>query len=128
EVDYDVRQSVTDLAAAVLPDAPQIWPQAPGNIAIDWPGFADDAAAREEREKIFADAAHVARVRLVNQRIVMAPMEPRAALACYDAESGRYVLPCAAQSAFVMGQPLAECLGEPIEKVRVISGDVGGAF
>ena len=128
EVDYEVRESVTDVAAAIRPAAAQLWPQAPGNIALDWPGFVDDAGTRAERQRIFAEAAHVARVRLINQRIVMAPMEPRAALASYDAGSDRYVLACASQSTFVLRQHLAQCLGVGAEGIRVVSGDVGGAF
>src|SRR5207248_5924054 len=77
---------------------------------------------------IFAGAAHVAHVRLVNQRIVMAPMEPRGALAEYDARTGRYILHCASQSAFVLRQNLAHTLGLPPDRIRVLSGDVGGAF
>jgi aerobic carbon-monoxide dehydrogenase large subunit len=127
-VDYLPRDPVTDVAAAGLPRAPQLWPEAPGNLALDWHGFAASDAGREERQRIFADAAHVARVRLVNQRIVMAPMEPRGALARYDGDSGRFILSCASQSAFVLRQHLAHCLGVPAERIRVMSGDVGGAF
>ena len=127
-VDYQPRAAVTDVIAAGLPEAPQLWPEAPGNLALDWRGFAAADADREERERIFAGAAHVARVRLVNQRVVMAPMEPRGALARYDRETDRFVLSCASQSAFVLRQHLAHCLGVAAERIRVLSGDVGGAF
>ena len=56
------------------------------------------------------------RVRLVNQRIVMAPMEPRAALAVYEPETDRYVLLVASQSAFVMRQNVARTMGVPAER------------
>ena len=49
-------------------------------------------------------------------------------MARYDSGDDRYVLSCASQSAFVMRQHLARCLGVEIDKVRVVSGDVGGAF
>ena len=127
-VDYQPRQSVTDITQAVAAGAPQIWPEAPGNIALEWHGFAPDPEQRRELERVFAEAAHVARVRLVNQRIVMAPMEPRAGLAEYDRAEGRYVLHCASQSAIALRQHLAQCLGIAPEGVRVLSGDVGGAF
>ena len=127
-VDYRPRDPVTDVALAGLPQAPQIWPAAPGNLALDWHGFAGADADRQERELIFAGAAHVARVHLVNQRIIMAPMEPRAALARYDAGADRFILACASQSAFVLRQDLAQCMRVPAERVRVLSGDVGGAF
>jgi carbon-monoxide dehydrogenase large subunit len=128
-VDYDERPSVTDTARAAQPDAPQIWPEAPGNVALDWHGFGDsDDATRQARERIFAGAAHVAHVRLVNQRIIMAPMEPRGALAEFDPAGDRYILRCASQSAVVLRQNLAQTLGLPPDRIRVLSGDVGGAF
>src|SRR3954453_10795592 len=125
-VSYEPRDPVTDVAAAVRSDAPQLWPEAPGNIALDWRGF--DSTERAALEAAFAGTAHVARVRLVNQRIIMAPMELRGALARYDEQSGRYILSCASQSAFVLRQNLAHCMGVASERIRVLSGDVGGAF
>ncbi|HXP06616.1 MAG TPA: xanthine dehydrogenase family protein molybdopterin-binding subunit [Stellaceae bacterium] len=128
EVDYAPRDSVADLVRAAEPGSPQIWPEAPGNVAVDWHPYGAKPDERAELDRIFAGAAHVARVRLVNQRIVMAPMEPRAALAIYEPESGRYVLHVASQSAFAMRQHVARTMGVPVEKLRVVSGDVGGAF
>ena len=128
EIDYSSRDGVTDLARAALPGAPQIWPEAPGNVALDWHPYPARPEGRAELDRIFAGAAHVARVSLVNQRIVMAPMEPRGALAAYDAESGRYLLHCASQSAYAMRQHVARTMGVPVAKVRIVSGDVGGAF
>jgi carbon-monoxide dehydrogenase large subunit len=125
-IDYDPREAVSDVAAAARADSPQVWPEAPGNIALDWHGFA--SPDRAAIDAAFAAAAHVARVRLVNQRIVMAPMEPRGALARHEADSGRFVLSCASQSAFVLRQNLARCMDLPPERIRVVSGDVGGAF
>ncbi len=128
-VEYDARDPVADLARAVEPGAPLIWPEAPGNIAVDWHGFtAPDPAARAQLDEAFATAAHVARVRLVNQRIVMAPMEPRGALAGFDPGSGRYTLHCATQSAIVLRHHLAGSLAVTSDRVRVVTGDVGGAF
>src|SRR5438874_7192674 len=83
---------------------------------------------RDELARLFAGAAHVARVRLVNQRVVMAPMEPRGALAEYDRAADRFVLHCASQSAVALRQNVAQTLGVAPERVRIVSGDVGGAF
>src|SRR5436305_2327494 len=60
-VDYEPRQSVTDVVEAVPPEAPQVWPEAPGNLALDWHGFAPNQQHRQELDRIFAGAAHVAR-------------------------------------------------------------------
>jgi aerobic carbon-monoxide dehydrogenase large subunit len=127
-VDYAPRDSVADLARAAEAGAPQIWPEAPGNVAVDWRPYPASPEGRAELDRIFAEAAHVARVRLVNQRLVMAPLEPRGALARYEPESGRYVLHVASQSAFAMRQHVARTMGVPVEKLRVVSNDVGGAF
>jgi carbon-monoxide dehydrogenase large subunit len=128
EIDYAPREAVSDLVRAAEPGAPLIWPAAPGNVALDCQPYPANPEGRAALDKIFASAAHVARVRLVNQRVVMAPLEPRGALAAYDRDADRYVIHCASQSAFVLRQSLARTLGVEPEKVRVISGDVGGAF
>jgi aerobic carbon-monoxide dehydrogenase large subunit len=127
-VDYQSRDSVTDVARAGMPDAPLLYPEVAGNVALDWQQFPADTEGRAELDRIFAGAAHVARVRLVNQRIVMAPMEPRGALAEYDADSERFILHAASQSTFVLRHHVARSLGIGTDRVRVLSGDVGGAF
>ncbi|MFZ2007525.1 MAG: xanthine dehydrogenase family protein molybdopterin-binding subunit [Stellaceae bacterium] len=128
EVDYAARDAVTDVARAAEPGAPQIWRDAAGNVAVDWHPYGAKPEERTALDRIFAGAAHVARVRLVNQRIVMAPMEPRAGVAVYEPETDRYVLHVASQSAFAMRQHVARTMGVPVEKLRVVSRDVGGAF
>src|SRR6516162_4688397 len=92
EVDYAARDAVTDVVRAAAPGAPQIWPEGSGNIAVDWHPYGAKSEDRVELDRIFAGAAHIASVRLVNQRIVMAPMEPRACVAVYEPETDRYVL------------------------------------
>ena len=128
EVDYAARDAVSDVARAAAPGAPQIWPEAPGNVAVDWHPYGAKPEERAALDRIFAGAAHVARVRLVNQRVVMAPMEPRAGVAVYEPDTERYVLHVASQSAFAMRQHVARTMGVPVEKLRVVSRDVGGAF
>jgi aerobic carbon-monoxide dehydrogenase large subunit len=127
-VDYREEAAIADVARAVAPGAPSLWEIAPNNVAVDWRGFAPDPAARPALDRAFAAAAHVVRVRLVNQRIVMAPMEPRGAVAAYDPATGRYTLYCASQSAIVLRHHVANCLGIEAGRVRVLTGDVGGAF
>jgi len=127
-VDYAAREAVTDVARAAAPGAPLVWPEAPGNLAVDWHPYGAKPEERAELDAIFTSAAHVATVRLVNQRIVMAPMEPRAALALYEPEGDHYVLHTQSQSTYVMRQHVARTMGVPVEQLRVISGDVGGAF
>jgi aerobic carbon-monoxide dehydrogenase large subunit len=128
-VDYDVLPSVVDLRAAGKPGAPQLWPEAPGNVALDWPGPAPDPVANAaEVEHVFASAPHVARVTVVNQRVIVAAIETRGATASYDAGADLYTLRVCSQGAGALRDSMASIMGTPKEQLRVITEDVGGAF
>jgi aerobic carbon-monoxide dehydrogenase large subunit len=128
-VDYQERTPVVDLHEAVREGAPQVWPEAPGNIAVDWPGPAVDPDANaKEVERAFASAKHVAKVGVLHQRIMVHSMEPRGATASYDQAADSYLLRCCSQSARALRDGLAPILGVPNPKLRVITEDVGGAF
>jgi carbon-monoxide dehydrogenase large subunit len=128
-VDYQERTPVVDLREAIRDGAPQVWPEAPGNIAVDWPGLAADPDANAgEVDRIIAAAPHVARVALVHQRIMVQSMEPRGATANYDRTNESYDLRCCSQSARTLRDGLAPILGVPNQRLRVVTEDVGGAF
>ncbi len=128
-VEYDERTPAVDLREAVQPGAAQVWPEAAGNIAVDWQGLAPDPAANaQEVERIMSSAKHVARVSVLHQRIVVASMEPRGATASYDPAADSYFLRCCSQSARALRDGLAPILGVPNPKLRVVTEDVGGAF
>jgi carbon-monoxide dehydrogenase large subunit len=128
-VDYEERAPAVDLREAVRTGAPQVWPEAPGNIAVDWPGLAADPDANaKEVERVIASARHVARVALVHQRILVQSMEPRGATASYDGANESYDLRCCSQSARALRDGLAPILGVPNQRLRVVTEDVGGAF
>jgi aerobic carbon-monoxide dehydrogenase large subunit len=128
-VDYAERTPAVDLREAVREGAPQVWPEAPGNIAVDWLGLAKDPEANaQEVDRIIASAKHVARVSLVHQRIMVHSMEPRGATASYDPANESYLLRCCSQSARALRDGLAPILGVPNQRLRVITEDVGGAF
>jgi carbon-monoxide dehydrogenase large subunit len=128
-VDYAPLEAVTDLLAAVKPGAPQVWAEAAGNVAVDWPGLAanpDEMAAKVD--EAIKSAAHVARVSLVHQRINVASMEPRGATASYDAANDSYLLRVCSQGARAMRDSMAGVMGIPPAKIRVTTEEVGGAF
>lgn len=128
-VDYTPLEAVTDMRAAIVPGAPQLWPEAPGNIGFDWTAPADpDGKKQAALDRAFSEAAHVARIELVNQRLVVASLEPRAATASFDATTGRYVLRCGTQGVGGMRMHLAESLGVKPEELLVLTDDVGGGF
>jgi aerobic carbon-monoxide dehydrogenase large subunit len=128
-VDYAERTPIVGLREAIQPGAPQVWPEAPGNIAVDWPGLAADPDANaKEVERVIAAAKHVARVSVTHQRLVVNSMEPRGATASYDTAADSYLLRCCSQSARALREGLAPILGVPNQRLRVVTEDVGGAF
>ena len=124
EVEYRELPSVNETALALDPAAPQIWPEAPGNIAVDWEtGNAAEVARALDR------AAHVTKLTVVNNRVAISPLEPRAALGVYDSESGRFTLTTPSQGVHDMRDQLADHIFKlPKDRFRVITPDVGGAF
>jgi carbon-monoxide dehydrogenase large subunit len=123
-VDYEELPAAATLERAMAPDAPRIWDDAPGNLALDWED--GDAAASA---RAFASAAHVERVRLLDTRVAPSAMEPRAALASFDAASGRYTLVASTQGVAIVRQMLAtQFFRLPVERFRVLTYDVGGGF
>ena len=128
-VEYEPLTPVMDARAALEAGAPQVWPEAPGNLGLDWPGFAagHEANAREV-DGTFAKAKFVARVALTNQRMAMASMEPRGGTAQYVADADAYILRVCSQGARIMRDNLAAIMKIPPVRLRVLTDDVGGAF
>ena len=122
-LDIDDLPAVTDARAADAPGAPQLYDDAPGNLLLDW-HFGDTDAVTAA----FARAAHVTKLDLRNSRVVVCAMEPRAALAEFDTEDDRYVLRAGCQGVFSQRNLLAGSLGVPAQKIRVLTGHVGGSF
>jgi aerobic carbon-monoxide dehydrogenase large subunit len=128
-VGYEELPAVADLRAAIAAGAPQLYPEAPGNVALDWPGpVPNDEAKLGAIDEAFGQAAHVAKVSVRNQRLIVASMEPRGAQAHYDAAKDFYTLRCCSQGAYPQREQLIAMMGLPREKMRVITEDVGGAF
>ncbi len=122
-VEIDELPAVVEMRDAVKPDAPQILDDVPGNVALDY-HFGDSAAV----EKAFAEAAHVSRLRLIDQRIVVNAMEPRACLAQYDAASERFTLHAPTQGVTGSQAGAAEMMKVPADKIHFIANNVGGSF
>jgi aerobic carbon-monoxide dehydrogenase large subunit len=127
-VQYDEMPPVTDPRDAIKPGAPLLHPEAPGNIAIDWPGMVESEGNEREVDAIIKGAAHVARVTVVHQRLIVASMETRGANASYDSKTETYHLRACSQSAGTVRNQAAPILGVANDKLHVITEDVGGAF
>jgi carbon-monoxide dehydrogenase large subunit len=122
-VDYDALPSVTELGEALQQGAVQLWPQAPGNLAFHF-RRGDPAAV----QAAFTTAAHSVSISLVNNRVVAASLETRAALAHHDASTGRLHLTISGQDVHGLRRDLATCFGLPPESIQVVCPDVGGGF
>jgi carbon-monoxide dehydrogenase large subunit len=127
-VEYAATPAVIDPREAEKPGAPQVHPDAPNNLAVDWPGVVESADNEREVDQIIKSAPHVARVTVRNQRMVVASMETRGATGVYDATSEIYTLYACSQSAGTIRNQAAPILGVANDRLRVITEDVGGAF
>ncbi|HWV54087.1 xanthine dehydrogenase family protein molybdopterin-binding subunit [Pseudorhodoplanes sp.] len=122
-LDIDPLPAVTLASDAAKPDAPQLFDDAPGNLALDYHyGDAEKVAAA------FAQAAHVTKLSLRNTRLVVAAMEPRAAVAEYDPTTEHFTLHAQSQGVFGMKGQLVDIMGIKPDKMRVLTGNVGGSF
>ena len=126
-VRYAPRPVVVDGVAALAEGAPQLHDGIARNRVYDWECGDPEATARA-----IASAAHVTRLTVVDNRLVTCFLEPRAALAEWDPVAGRYTgrytLHASLQSVHALAANLARILGVPTERVRCITGDVGGGF
>ncbi|MGE0007579.1 MAG: xanthine dehydrogenase family protein molybdopterin-binding subunit [Parvibaculaceae bacterium] len=82
----------------------------------------------EATEAAFAEAKKVVEIEVVNGRVLISPLEPRGALADYDRASGAYTLYTPSQGVHLIRRLVAPTLGVGIEKLRVVTHDVGGSF
>src|SRR2546423_1455142 len=121
ELDIEPLPAVTTASEAAAPGAPQLYDDVPGNVILDFL-FGES----EKVAQAFASAAHVTRLSLRNTRVVVAAMEPRAAICKY--ENDRWTLTAPGQGVFAMRNQLADILGVPQEKVRLVTPNVGGSF
>ena len=123
-ITYRPLPAVVDAMEALNEGAPQLWNEAPGNLSYRFER-GDKAAV----EAAFAAAEHVAEIELVNNRLVAAPIEPRAAIGSYAAVAGRFDLLLTGQGVHSLRQQLAEAVFHvPLDRVTVRAPDVGGGF
>src|ERR1700731_4149340 len=123
EVAYEVLPAVFHSEEAMAPGAPAVWDEGKNNVLIDT--FFGDAAATQQA---FARAAHIVPMDFHVDRVTGVPLEPRAALGHYDAQSRRYTLHAGSGGAVRQKPEPAAVLGLAPEALRVLSYDVGGNF
>lgn len=122
-LDIEPLPAVVSARDAAKPGAPQLYDAVPGNIALDYQ-HGDSAKVAEALK----NSAHVVSLPLINQRLVVAAMEPRSAIGEFDKTDGKWTLHSSSQGVFGMKNLLRDILNAPADKVRVLTGNVGGSF
>jgi carbon-monoxide dehydrogenase large subunit len=123
-VDYEELPAIADTAKLLDSGAPMVWPERGSNVCLHWenaePGPAD---------ALFAKAAKVVKVDLVNNRVVPVPMEPRCAVADFDTATGRTTLYAPTQGGRrIMLMMTRQVFKVPDTDLRLVSYDTGGGF
>ncbi|SEM69722.1 xanthine dehydrogenase family protein molybdopterin-binding subunit [Bradyrhizobium sp. OK095] len=123
ELDIEPLPAVTDPEDATKPGAPQLYDHIPNNVALDY-HYGD----MDKVNAAFAGAAHITKVDIDNTRVAVVSMEPRVGLASYDKTTERYTIQMPTQGVAGNRANLAKNLKVPNEKVRILTGNVGGSF
>ena len=124
EVSYSPLPVVTDVGMAMSGNAPRVWDARLDNVCLNF-----ERGDRESTDKAFEAAYRVVDLRLVNNRVIPTPLEPRGALGVYDGAKDHFTLYTGTQYPHLLRQHLAEDIFRvPPKHLRVIVGDVGGGF
>ena len=122
DVDYEPLDAVTDAEQATGDGAPMVHEDAPGNLAFDWAvGAGDYEAAAAEADVVVSE-------RIVNQRLIPNPMEPRGIMADYNGGTEQLTIWTSTQIPHLVRLLFALVTGHPEHKIRVVAPDVGGGF
>jgi aerobic carbon-monoxide dehydrogenase large subunit len=123
EVEYDPLEAVANYEDAVDPSKPALFDELGDNIvAVNKPATSGDVDAA------FAEADRVIDVTLRQHRVIDCPMETRGAVADFDPSSGELTYYASTQSPHGLRMQLANTIGHPMERFRVLANDVGGGF
>ncbi|MCC6206336.1 MAG: xanthine dehydrogenase family protein molybdopterin-binding subunit [Hyphomicrobiales bacterium] len=124
EITYKERKAVTDTVSALKPGAPQLHPEAEGNLIFDW-----ELGDAKSTDAALANAAHITKMHIINNRLVPNAMEPRATLGHYDKAEDHYTCWTTSQNPHVARLVMSAFYNiAPENKLRVIAPDVGGGF
>ncbi|HEY5378378.1 MAG TPA: xanthine dehydrogenase family protein molybdopterin-binding subunit [Pseudolabrys sp.] len=122
-LDIEPLAAVMSAREAAQPGAPVLYDAVPDNVALDF-HYGDAAKVADA----FSKAAHVVKLPLINQRLVVASIEPRSAIGEFDAKDTKWTLHSCSQGVFGLKNMLRDILSAPADKVRVLTGNVGGSF
>jgi carbon-monoxide dehydrogenase large subunit len=122
-IEWTPLPHVVDAAAALVPGAPRVWPDRPGNLC-----FETAIGDKAKTDHAFAAAERTVELTLVNQRLVANYLDTRGVIGECDA-GGRITLTLSSQGGHAIRDVLCkDVLRIPAERMRVVTPDVGGGF
>jgi len=122
EVDYDPLPVVSDPEKALQPDSALTHPDLGTNVAFKWTNASGDLDAA------FAEADRVLKLRIIHQRLIPMPIEPRGCVASWHAGEGQLTLWTSTQIPHLIRTLLPAMLNVPENKMRIVAPEVGGGF
>ena len=119
--EFDELPPNVDMLAAASPGAPRVHAHWNDNI------FLETRTGHAFEKEVAAAPVKVSRsIRTARQCI--APLEGKGVVAFWERQAEQLVLHTATQMPHIVRSGLSECLGLPLEAIRVIAPDVGGGF
>jgi carbon-monoxide dehydrogenase large subunit len=123
-IDYKALPAAIDMRDAVKKGAPAVWSEQKDNVAYD-----TEMGDKAKVDEIFKSADRVVRLVIENNRLITNYMETRGAVGEYDGKTKSYTLTVSSQGVHGLRDTLAgKILNVKPEKIRVVTGDVGGGF
>jgi len=123
QVEFEPLPSVTSTEEAAKPGAVKVWDDATDNIC-----FVELIGDKAATDAAFAKADHIVKQKFVINRVTAATMEPRGAVADYNATDGRYTLYTAIQRPHPTRIEFAKLMRIGESKIRIVTNDTGGSF
>ncbi len=122
-IEYEELPSNSDTAKALDQNSPKLFDEFSSNCAVDWGIGSDD-----DWQKVEKEAHHISHVHLINNRIVVNPIEPRSAVSIFEGDTNKFTVHVESQGPHAMRERLANTLNIKEEDIQVITKDVGGGF
>jgi aerobic carbon-monoxide dehydrogenase large subunit len=123
QVDYEPLPSITHTPSAAGEKKAVVWDELGRNVYVEL-----EVGDAKATDAAFKNAKHVVAMNTWVNRVTGVFMEPRGALGRYDAVNGRYEVFCGSGGVARFAQEMAEVFKVPLNKVRVVTPDVGGNF